>query len=234
LTIAFPELTDAVSDTGLKSVLAMLLEFPTAEVLAQCHLTRLKNILRENSHGRFGKEKAVEIRNAAKESIGTGSPALALELRQTIRMIITLQEEIDLVEREIERIVKESDTPILAIPGMGYRLAAIILAEIGDIRRFGTPSKLQAYAGLDPSCFQSGKFSSTQDAMVKRGSTYLRWALPQAGRSCGVYDRTFAAVLERKLAEGKHYDVAVSHVAKKLIRVIHHLMTTGEPYMAQA
>lgn len=180
-------------------------------------------------------DKAIELRNLAKESIGTNSPALAIEVRQTISMLLAIGAQIDVLDREIKRIVVQTGTPILAIRGIGYRLAAvIIIAEIGDIRRFGTPSKLQAYAGLDPSCFQSGKFSSTQDVMVKRGSAYLRWALLQAGRLCGAYDKTFAAVLESKLDEGKHYNVAVNHVAKKLIRVIYHLMTSGEPYIAQA
>jgi len=234
LTIMFPELSGAVSSTELKSVYALLLELPTAKAVADCHLTRLANILSKNSHGRLGKDKAAEIRGIAKDSIGTGSPALALELRQTIRMILAIQGEIDILDREIKGIVAETDTPILSIPGIGYRLAAVILAEIGDIGRFETPSKLQAYAGLDPSCHQSGNFRSTQDSMVKRGSTYLRWALLLAGRLTGQYDKTFAAVLERKLSEGKHYNVAVSHVAKKLIRVIYHLMATGEPYIAQA
>ena len=232
LTMLFPELEENVN-IGLKSILAMLLELPTAPAIASCHLTRLKNILSENSKGRFGRNKAVEIRELASESVGDDSPALALELRQTIRMILVLQDEIDIIESEIKSLVIRTDTPILSIPGIGFRLAAIIIAEIGDIGRFESPDKLQAYAGLDSSCFQSGKFSSSQDKMVKRGSTYLRWALLLASRRCSSYDKLFADVLNRKLAEGKHYNVAVSHVAKKLIRVIYHLMITGEPYLAQ-
>lgn len=232
LDLVFPELARVVNTT-LKSVTEALLEFPCAKAMAQSHLTRLTGVLHRNSQGRFGKDKAIELRDLARQSIGSDSPALTMELQQTIRMIKAIGAEIDLIEHEIEKIVLEINPPFLQIKGIGYRLAAIILAEVGNFRRFLDPNKLQAYAGLDPSVYQSGNFDSTKDVMVKRGSTYLRWALMQAGRLASVYDPTFRKVLERKLSEGKHYNVAVSHVAKKLIRVIHHLMLTGEEYVCQ-
>jgi transposase len=232
LNLVFPELSAAVSATDLKAVFAMLSEFPNAEAIAGCHLTRLTNLLRSASKGRWRKDKAIEIRDLARGSIGSASPSLAFELQQTIRMIEMYQDEIVALETKLKTLVLEMAPPILGIPGIGFRLAAVIMAEIGDIRRFASASKLQAYAGLDPTTYQSGQFLSTQDKMVKRGSTYLRWALMIAAQKVGLYDPHFAAVLVKKQAEGKHYYVAVSHVAKKLIRVIYHLLTTGETYEA--
>jgi transposase len=236
LDIVFPELAASgiVSSSELKSVYALFLDLPNARAIAGCHLTHLSNLLSKNSRGRMGKDAAIRIRDLARDSIGSSSPALETEMRQTIEMVQSLQAKIDDTDKEIKRIMSEIAPPILGIPGIGYTLAAIIIAEIGDVKRFDSPAKLQAYAGLDPSTYQSGKFNSTMDTMVKRGSTYLRWALLFAGRLTAKYDRTFGEVLERKLAEGKHYNVAVSHVAKKLIRVIYHLMLTGQSYEALA
>ena len=140
--------------------------------------------------------------------------------------------EIDLVETEIKTLVIESGTSLMTIPGIGYTIAAIIMAEIGDITRFATPGKLQAFAGLDPTTYQSGKFIGVRNVMVKRGSTYLRWALLMAARTTSRLDPTFGDYLDRKLAEGKHYNSAMGHVAKKLIRVIFKLMNTGEVFQA--
>jgi transposase len=230
LNLVFPELSSAVSSTDLKAILAMLAELPGTDAIAHCHLKRLTNILHTNSKGHWSRNKAVELRELAKDSIGTNSPALALEMQQTIRLLGFYQTEIDMIEQKLKEIIQEMAPPILGIPGIGFRLASIIMAEIGDIHRFTSASKLQAYAGLDPTTYQSGNFSSTQDKMVKRGSTYLRWALFIAGQTVSKYDPMFAEVLSRKQAEGKHYNVAVSHVAKKLIRVMYHLLSTDEQY----
>lgn len=70
--------------------------------------------------------------------------------------------------------------------------------------------------------------------MVKRGSTYLRWAILTAARLVAMRDVNFKAFLGKKLSEGKHYNVAISHVGKKLVRVIFHLLKTNQKYIQQA
>jgi transposase len=234
LSIVFPELEGFASNTLGVTELNLLLELPNTEAIAKCHLTHLAKIAKSYSHGRHGKEWAIRLRELAKNSIGVNSPAKALELRQTIRQIMFLSDEIKLVDAEIKALVIGSGTSLTSIPGISYTLAAIILAEIGDIARFASPSKLQAFAGLDPTTYQSGQFTGNQNKMVKRGSTYLRWALLQAARTVSRYDATFGEYLDRKVAEGKHYNSAMGHVAKKLIRVIFKLMNSGELYIARA
>jgi transposase len=122
----------------------------------------------------------------------------------------------------------------MTIPGIGYTLAAIIIGEIGDIARFATPAKLQAFAGLEPTQYESGQFIGKRNVMVKRGSAQLRWALLMAARIASRHDPVFGEYLAKKRAEGKHYNCAMGHVAKKLIRVIFRLMKTGEAYVAKA
>ena len=110
----------------------------------------------------------------------------------------------------------------------------MLIAEVGDIARFATPDKLLAFAGLEPAMYQSGKFTGQRGAMVKRGSPYLRWALIQAARSVCLYAPVFKECLGRKLAEGKHYNCAMGHVAKKLVRLVFSLMSTNEAYVERA
>lgn len=123
-------------------------------------------------------------------------------------------------------------TPLISIPGISYTLASIILSEIGDITRFQTPAKLLAFAGLEPSVYQSGKFQATGTSMVKRGSTYLRWAIIQAARLVAMRDPTFKLYQEKKKSEGKHHYVAISHTSKKLLRVIFHLLKNNINFIA--
>ena len=121
-------------------------------------------------------------------------------------------------------------SPILSIPGINYRMGAMIIAEIGDFNRFSSPDKILAYAGLSPSTYQSGQLDGSYSHMEKRGSRYLRYALFNATKFVCIWDDTFAAYLAKKRAEGKHYNVAISHAAKKLVRVIYQMERTGQPY----
>ena len=230
VTILFPELEKLVSTIHSASVYALLCEFPCASLIANANITRLSNLLIKASKGRHTKDFALTVKEAAINSIGSSMPAKALELKHTIKLIQELNSEIDEIEAEILNIMNEIDSPILSIPGINYRMGAMILAEIGDFNRFDSPDKILAYAGLSPSTYQSGQLMSSHSKMEKRGSRYLRYALFNAAKYVCIWDPTFAAYLAKKRAEGKHYNVAVSHAAKKLVRVIFHLVKTGELY----
>lgn len=233
LDVVFPELSDLVWSINQKSVHQLLLELPNPQAIAHCRIDRLTNILSAGSHGKYGREKALTIRHAAVDSIGSNSSAMAFELQQTIRLIQNIQAELDLLNRKIEDAVETVETPLLTIPGISHTLAGIILAEVGDINRFQTPAQLLAFAGMEPSTFQSGKFNANKTPMVKRGSTYLRWAILQAARLVAMRDKTFRDYLLKKRQEGKHFHVALSHVGKKLVRVIFHMLHTNRAFVPQ-
>ena len=232
--ILFPELEKLVPTLHMASVYAMLSEFPGAKQVADAHLTRLTNLLSESSKGRYGKETAIAFRNAARTSIGSNMPAKSLELKHTIKLIRELTSDIDEIEHEIKLIMDEINSPILSIPGINYRMGAMIIAEIGDFNRFDSPDKILAYAGLSPSTYQSGQLDGTYSHMEKRGSRYLRYALYNAAKYVCHWDPTFAEYLAKKRAEGKHYNVAISHAVKKLVRVIYHLEKTNQQYIKAA
>jgi transposase len=231
VTILFPELEKLVSTLHTASVYALLSEFPGASAIAGAHLTRLTNILKKASRGRYNKDKAKAIKEAAKASIGSNMPAKSLELKHTIKLIREISTEIDEIESEIKSIMDTINSPILSIPGINERMGAMIIAEIGDFSKFDSPDKILAYAGLSPSIYQSGHFESSHSKMEKRGSRYLRYALFNATKLVCLWNTTFKKYLAKKRAEGKHYYVAISHAAKKLVRVIYHLEKTGQLYI---
>lgn len=232
--ILFPELEKLVPTLHMVSIYALLEEFPGAKQIAGAHLTRLKTLLHGASRGRYGRDMAVEIRDAARNSIGSRMPAKSLELRHTIHLIRELNTEIEEIEAEIQAIMDEIHSPITTIPGIGHRMGAMILAETGDFSRFESPDKLLAYAGLSPSTYQSGQLKNCYAHMEKRGSRYLRYAIFNATKYVCLWDPTFAAYLAKKRAEGKHYNVAISHAAKKLVRLIFALEKSGQPYCLAA
>jgi transposase len=232
--ILFPELEKLVPTLHMSSVYALLVEFPGAKQIADAHLTRLKALLLDASKGHYKRDKSIEIRDAAKASIGSAMPAKSLELRHTIRLIRELDTAIEEIETAIQAIMDELRSPITTIPGLGTRMGAMIIAEVGDFSRFDSPDKVLAYAGLSPSTYQSGQLTNCYAHMEKRGSKYLRFAIFNATKYVCHWDPTFASYLAKKRAEGKHYNVAISHAAKKLVRLIFALEKSGEPYRLAA
>ncbi|WP_312355479.1 IS110 family transposase, partial [Aminipila sp.] len=147
VTILFPELEKLVPTLHMPSIFALLSEFPGAFQIASAHLTRLITLLYETSKGRYGRDTAILFRETARNSIGSNMPVKSLELKHTLKLIGELDTEIDEIEQEIKRIMDELHSPILTIPGISYRMGAMILAEIGDFSRFDSPDKILAYAG---------------------------------------------------------------------------------------
>ena len=111
---------------------------------------------------------------------------------------------------------------MLSIPGIGEISAASILSEYGDIKNFSSPGKMLAFAGLEPSINQSGTLKSN-GKMVKHGSGHLRYVLMNTAMTILRYSPTFYDYYLKKRSEGKCHRVALSHVCKKLIRVIYSL-----------
>ena len=230
VTILFPELEQLVPTLHCASVYSLFSEYPGAKQISEVHLTKLTNLLITASKGHYGRDKAIQIRDAAKASIGSVMPAKSLELKHTIKLIQELTSEINEIESAIKQIIDELDPPILSIPGMGIHSAAVILAEIGDFSNFDSPDKILAYAGCSPSTYQSGKLTNCYAHMEKRGSRYLRYALYNATKYVCYWNPVFAEYLAKKRAEGKHYNVALSHATKKLVRLIYAMEKSGQPY----
>ena len=222
----FPEL-QYFFKSGLhqKSVYALLKEAPTPETIASMHMTHLAHLLKVTSHGHFDKETAQQLRVLAQKSVGASDSALSIQITHTIAQIELLNDQLDKVETEMTEIMKYNDSVIMTIPGISYINGGMILGEIGDIHRFSSPNKLLAYAGLDPSVYQSGNFQAKKTRMSKRGSKVLRYALVNAAHNAVKNNATFKAYYDAKMAEGRTHYNALGHCAGKLVRVIFKMLT---------
>ena len=222
----FPEL-QYFFKSGLhqNSVYALLKEAPTPEAIASMHLTHLSHLLEVASHGHFKKETAKSLRVLAQKSVGSSDSALSIQITHSIAQIELLDSQLDQIDAEMTEIMKFNNSVIMTIPGIGYINGGMILGEIGDIHRFSTPGKLLAFAGLDPSVYQSGNFTAKHTKMSKRGSMVLRFALMNAAHNVVKNNSTFKAYYDAKMAEGRTHYNALGHCAGKLVRVIHKMLT---------
>lgn len=218
--LVFPEIQGFFSKTYIPTALNLFSAFPGAKAIALVDVRKLTSLLKTSSHGRHGRISADKLKALAKNSISHHNAGDAYELSLMAQRILFLQKQLDVLESEIGRIMSELKSPILSIPGIGTMLGAAILAEIGDIHAFASPAKLLAFAGCEPSTYQSGKFTANRTPMVKRGSKYLRNALYLAANMAYLHCDSFRFYIDKKRNEGKHFYVAMCHGIKKLSRVI--------------
>ncbi len=136
-----------------------------------------------------------------------------LSLYRTLCQHITELEELMIFE------FSNVSSQLQSIPGIGLISAASIYSEVEDFDRFNHPDQLVAFCGLDPAYYQSGQSEYT-GRMVKRGSPYLRQYIMNCSIYVMMYNSTFYEYYHKKRNEGKAHRVALSHVAKKLIRII--------------
>lgn len=224
--LLFPEL-QYFFKSGIhgKACYALLKEQPNPDRIAKMHLTRLTNLLSKTSKGHYKQSHAVQLKELASQSVGIKNDTLSLQILQSINQIELYNSQLEEVENEIKTIMEKIDSVIKTIPGVGSLNGAMIIGEIGDITRFQKPCQLLAYAGLDPSVYQSGNFSASRTRMSKRGSKLLRYALINAAWQTTLVNDTFKNYYELKVSQGRRHYNALGHVAHKLVRVIHKMMT---------
>ena len=228
----FPEYQTLFSDTFGATSVELLQTYTSPDVIAELDTELFTRFLKTVSRGRFGKSKAEEIQNVAKNTFGSFlfSDSATLAIRQFIQQIKLLEEQIAEIEEFIFEKFASFDCKLDTIVGVGTTLAASFLAEIGDITRFESPDKLAAFAGIDPSVKQSGEFNGTRNKMSKRGSPYLRRTFWLAAVSGILSNPALKATYDKKRAQGKHHAVAVSVVMHKLCNIVFAILKTNEPY----
>ena len=222
----FPELQYFFkSGIHINACYSLLKECSDPDRIAAMHLTKLSNLLRVASHGHFKKDFAVALKELASKSVGTKNHTLSLQISQSIIQIELFDQQLKELDETIKALMDGIDSVIKTVPGIGSLNGAAILGEIGDIHRFDSSCQLLAYAGLDPSVNQSGKFTAQHTRMSKRGSKMLRYALINAAWQATLNNKTFKDYYELKISQGRSHYNALGHVAHKLVRVIHKMMT---------
>ena len=180
--------------------------------------------LRKISRGKFTMSQFFQLKDLADNSIGESNPIMEAQLSSLLGLYSSLNAEIEKLESQIIQLVTDLGRPTMSITGVGPLSAAVILSEFGEISRFRSPAQMLSFAGLEPGYYQSG-MSEHGGRMVKRGSSHLRFTLMNVCVPLIRHNVVFAEYYHKKRCEGKPHRVAISHVAKKLIRVIYTLET---------
>lgn len=221
----FPELNCFFKNNlDIKTAHELLKLYQSPQDISKINLTKLSNLLIKSSHGKYDKNRAIELKQLASRSVGINNSALCIQIKMTIELIELLESQIKDIEKQVSEFIKKNDNVITSIPGIADTTAAIIISEIGDINRFNNPSQVLAFAGLDPSVKQSGTFNASSTRMSKRGSSLLRYALILAANNVQLNTKTFSNYYNIKRAQGKLHYNALGHCAGKLIRIIFYML----------
>ena len=228
----FPEYEKQFSSLWVSTSMGILEKYLTPENIENAPIDELFEIIKDKSHNRLTKAKAISIKEAAADTFGIkiAQDAFSFQLKQLIDRMNFLDKQIEALDCQILEYYEKFDCYLHTIPGIGMIAAATILAEIGDINRFKSSSALVAFAGIDPTVRQSGEFSSTHNHMSKRGSPYLRHAIFLAATTCSFHNSPLNAYYKKKREQGKHHLTATGAVARKLTTVIYAVLRDGKPY----
>ena len=228
----FPEYEKQFSSLWLSTSMGILEKYLTPENIENAPIDELFEIIKDKSHNRLTKAKAISIKGAAADTFGIkiAQDTFSFKLKQLIDRMNFLDKQIEALDIEIMKYYEQFDCYLHTIPGIGIIGAATILAEIGDISRFKNSSALVAFAGIDPTVRQSGEFNSTHNHMSKRGSPYLRHAIFLAATTCSFHNSPLNAYYKKKRDQGKHHLTATGAVARKLTTVIYAVLRDSKPY----
>ena len=219
LDIIFPEYKPFFNNDFTKTSFYILNKYKSPD--------KIKNMkdfdsIRKVSHGKFTSANFIKLKELAKNSIGISNDIFETELESLLILHSGIEVEINKLETKIKSIIKELNPPILSIRGIGIISCAGIISEFGDITRFKSADACVAFAGIEPSISQSGNESHTGH-MVKHGSGHLRYFLMNAADYVFMHESVFTEFYYKKRSEGKSHRVALTHVAKKLVRIIYKL-----------
>ena len=217
----FPEFKPFFNERLSKTALYLLENYGSAEKMARMNSASYEK-LRSLSRGKFSPQQFLQLKELAANTVGVNNSIFDVELNSLLSLYKSLVKEIDTIEKEINKLIEEVHPHYMSIPGIGPLSAAVIYSEYGDISNFSNPGQMLAFAGIEPGINDSGT-ESHGGRMVKRGSSQLRYTLINCCLPLIRFDMTFATYYAKKRREGKPHRVAITHVAKKLIRVIYAL-----------
>ena len=221
LDIVFPEFKPFFNNKFSATSIYLLDKYGSAEKISNMRDFDTPNKL---SRGSFTYAKFAKLKELAKNTIGESNEVFEIELHTLINLYNEIDSKINFLDKQISTIVKDLNPPTLSIPGIGELTTAVIISEFGDFNKFSNADKLLSFAGLEPGICQSGTMLA-YGKMVKRGSGYLRYSLMNIASVVIRYNPTFYDFYLKKRSEGKCHRVALSHVCKKLLRVIYKLET---------
>ena len=223
----FPEL-ETIVDVNSNAIRAILKEYPTAKRIANTRIDRLSSIASDASKGKYSLSKIELVKDKAKSSIGIDSDSIGLNIIQCIETLELKERQIDKIEFSLTNHQLVINSPLHKLKGINSIEIAYIMSAIISIKRFDSPNKLVAYAGLDPKIRQSGTWQASTTRMSKRGNKLLRYALIWTAFNMTRRDGEMKRYYELKKSEGKSHYNALGHCAAKLCRWIYWILNNPE------
>lgn len=225
LDLIFPEIKPYFDEKFTSSLIYILDNYLTPEHIKRMTIDSYNKMKCELKHT-ISYQRFCEVKELAKNTVGVSNPLLDIEIRTLIDLYKSLNDQISNLEKTIEELMMHCPFKTVGVKGIGIQSAAVIISEIGDFKRFEKPSQLLSFIGLDPAEYQSGT-EDHKGHMVKHGSSYLRYTIMNVAETFYVHNPVISDYYWKKRNEGKSHRVALSHVARRLIYIIHFLETNN-------
>ena len=230
IDIVFPEFNSLFNSKYGVVYMSVLKTFSSAEAVANADIRSIRKCFEYKGRGGRISLSAEQLKMTAKASIGIPSAAEEIQIRHLVCQIELLEEQLSEIDKRIEEFSVQNNSTILSIPGISHFSGTSILAELGDICNYQKASQIIKFAGVAPYHYESSQFTAQHTAITKKGSRYLRKTLYQIIVPVIFHNEVFYAYYNKKLAEGKGHRCAQGHCIRKLLRIIYHLLTTGQQF----
>ena len=230
IDIVFPEFNSLFCSKYGIVYMNILKTFSSADAVANADIRNIRKCFEFKGQGKRISLSAEQLKRTAKSSIGIPSAAEEIQIRHLVSQIELLEEQLSEIDKKIEEFSLQNNSPILSIPGISHFSGTSILAELGDICNYSKASQIIKFAGVAPYHYESSQFTAQHTAITKKGSRYLRKTLYQIILPVIIHNEVFYAYYNKKLAEGKGHRCAQGHCIRKLLRIIYHLLSTGQPF----
>jgi len=230
IDIVFPEFNSLFHSKYGIVYMNILKTFSSAVAVANADIRSIRKCFEFKGRGKRISLSAEQLKSTAKASIGIPSVAEEIQIRHLVSQIELLEEQLSEIDKKIEEFSVQNNSPILTIPGISHFSGTSILAEIGDICNYTKASQIIKFSGVAPYHYESSQFTARHTAITKKGSRYLRKTLYQIILPVIIHNEVFYAYYNKKLAEGKGHRCAQGHCIRKLLRIIYHLLSTGQPF----
>ncbi len=231
--VIFPELGSIIKPST-KTGMYLIENYPDSESIASIGIENLSDIIRRVSRGKFDKDRAKELYNAAKQSIGIteGKESVILETSHLVSNIENENRYIESLEKQMVEHLEQIpySHSILSIKGIGHVTAAGLIGEVGDFNKFNTITEITKLAGLDLFEISSGQFKG-QRRISKRGRPMMRKLLFFAAinmvKSTGIMHKKYKQMLDRGMLKMK----ALIAITRKILSIIFAIVRNNTVYI---
>ena len=230
IDLVFPEFNTLFGSKYGVVYMNLLKTFGSAEAIASTDIRTIRKCFEIKGRGGRISLTAEKLKECAKNSIGISSEVETIQIKHLVSQIMLIKEQIAEIDKKIEEFSIKNNSPILSIPGISHFSGTSILAELGDIGNYSKPSRIIKFAGVAPYHYESSQYNAQHTAITKKGSKYLRKTLYQVILPVINNNPVFKKYYRLKISQGKGHRCAQGHCIRKLLRVIYHLLETGQSF----